>query len=135
MEKEFLSTEWQVLQKQSDQFELYSLTIKLIAIILLFVSFVFPAHLIAGVVFALLWLQDAILKTYQSRTEQRLIAIEHAFDNNSTNNAFQFNYPFSQMPRSTSGLVKEYIKQALRPTNAVIHFAVVVTFFVSQPIG
>ena len=77
-----------------------------------------------------LWLQDAIWKTYQSRIEVRLLKIETKSAENQKDEidqgAFQFNRDFEQSRPSTKGLIVEYGKQALRPTIAYPHVVLVV---------
>ena len=122
-----LSNEWMLLQNQYDSYEKYSLVIKLLAMIVFYCSHI--SETIAWIIFILLavfWLQDAIWKTFQSRIELRLLALEEALSDiqaNLNNNfiAFQFNRDFLAKRPSQFGLVKEYLLQALRPTVAFPH--------------
>jgi len=132
MQQNLLSDEWQVLQKQSDQFETWSLILKLVAIVLLFSSLLIKVSLLSGLVFLLLWLQDAIWKTFQARTEIRLIEIERAIAEEQPLAPFQFNYPFSQQSRSPALLIREYMRQALRPTTALLHVSMIGIFLCGQ---
>ncbi|WP_448548374.1 hypothetical protein [Thalassotalea fusca] len=132
MQQNFLSSEWQILQKQSDQFETWSLILRLVAIVLLFTSLLTQVPWLCGLVFLLLWLQDAIWKTFQARTENRLIEIERAIADDLPLTPYQFNYPFSIQPRSSVILIGEYLKQALRPTNALLHMLVIGIFLCGQ---
>jgi hypothetical protein len=119
-----LSNEWMLLQNQYDSYEKYSLVIKLLAMIVFYCSHISEA--IGWIILILLtvfWLQDAIWKTFQSRIEFRLLALEEALSDSQTDLksnflAFQFNRDFIAKRPSQFGLVKEYLLQALRPTVA-----------------
>ncbi len=74
---ESFSAEWQVLQNQYDSYEKYSLVIKLLAAIFLFCGLACQLPSIyTAVLIAVLWLQDAIWKTFQARIEARLYLVE-----------------------------------------------------------
>lgn len=109
------STEWVALHASYEQAERFSLLIKLIAIIVTAILVALNmSALFTGVLICVFWLQDAIWKTFQSRTEQRLLLIE---------NAQETNYPrfYSHWEDSrpdTVTLLKSYIGSAFRPTVA-----------------
>ena len=131
-----LAQEWTTLQNQYDAYERSSLHIKLVAIAVLLVLMVFANMTFLTLSLLLVfWLQDAIWKTFQSRIEVRLLKIEALFaehgNDESNQIAFQFNREFEQSRLSTIGLIIEYLKQALRPTVAFPHVALVVIGFVS----
>lgn len=65
------SDEWLLLQKQHEQYEFAALAVKLVAIPCVALG---AKALIA--LLLVLWLQDAILKTFQSRLGARLLRIE-----------------------------------------------------------
>ncbi len=70
-----LANEWSLLQNQCDSYEKHGLLIKLVAIVLLGTTLlVRPGNepAIAAVI-CVLWLQDAIWKTFQHRIETRLL--------------------------------------------------------------
>lgn len=117
-----LHSEWTLLQNQFDSYEKFSLVIKLVSLV------VFSCVYIAGqmswvllVILAALWLQDAIWKTFQSRIESRLLLVEDWIAQQAYSQACQFNRQFAQSRLSGLGLIKEYLKQALRPTTAFLH--------------
>lgn len=126
-----LAAEWAVLQIQYDSYEKFSLLIKLFAVALLAMailsgqqSLVFPALLL------ILWLQDAIWKTFQSRIEARLLELEPYLADRegpsaSDHKAFQYNSLFAQNRPGIVGLVAQYLRQALRPTVAYPHLVLV----------
>lgn len=131
MTKSNLAAEWSVLQNQFDSYEKHSLLIKLFSIGVLSTAY-FTNHLSAFVLFLLLilWLQDAIWKTFQARIDARLLQLEdylsseHALENRD-GISFQFNSLYAQNRPSNVGLLKEYLRQSLRPTVAFPHIVLV----------
>ena len=93
-----LENEWSVLQNQFDYYEKYSLLIKLANIGLLCAAyftnnmnfFVMPLLLIV-------WVQDAIWKTFQSRIESRLLKIENFISIGDNDKAYQFNSQYLEL--------------------------------------
>lgn len=118
--------EWCLLQNQFDSYEKHSLYIKLLSVIVLLVAeisaVVSPFNvLILGV----LWVQDAIWKTFQSRIETRLLQIEKYISSNSEESAFQFNSEYQKVCLTGSALIGEYARQSLRPTVAFPHVVLI----------
>ncbi|MFA7555426.1 MAG: hypothetical protein WCY88_14355 [Spongiibacteraceae bacterium] len=117
-----LENEWALLQNQFDSYEKHSLLIKLTNIVIL--SLAFLSHNLSIYIFCLLlilWAQDAIWKTFQSRIEIRLLQIESALLNNDDRQAahcqaYQFNSHYQKSRPGSYGLIKEYWQQAIRPT-------------------
>ena len=126
-----LSSEWSLLQNQFDSYEKYSLLIKLSSIGVLATAY-FTNHITAFVLLLLLilWLQDAIWKTFQARIDARILQLEdylsneHALENRD-GIAFQFNSLYAQNRPGSVGLLKEYLRQSLRPTVAFPHIVLV----------
>ncbi len=132
MQTSHLSVEWSLLQNQFDSYEKYSLLIKLANIGVLAAAY-FTNHLSVFILSLLLilWLQDAIWKTFQARIDSRLLQLEGYLSNKHTPQhgdgvAFQFNSLYLQNRPSNVGLVKEYFGQALRPTIAFPHLLLIV---------
>lgn len=129
MYKNGLENEWTVLQNQFDSYEKLSLAIKLFSvgvIALAYTSQVIGVFLV--VLLLVLWLQDAIWKTFQARIETRLLQVEAAIAvGESVDNhvACQFNSHYMLNRPGTVGLVFEYFKQAVRPTIAFPHIILV----------
>ncbi len=123
---EFIS-EWKVLQNQFDSYEKFSLIIKLASIGLLSTAFLINnLNYYTFFLLLVLWLQDAIWKTFQSRIDSRLLTIEKQLLNSAEissfdEQAFQFNSHYLENRPSTLGLIIEYAKQAIRPTVAFPH--------------
>ena len=126
-----LPSEWSLLQNQYDSYEKHSLLIKLSSIGVLSAAY-FTNHLSAFVLLLLLilWLQDAIWKTFQARIDTRLLQLEDYLSNelaleNRDGIAFQFNSLYAQNRPSNVGLLKEYLRQSLRPTVAFPHIVLI----------
>lgn len=132
MNQQHLYSEWALLQNQFDSYEKYSLIIKLINVTILAIAyFANSISLFILCLLLILWLQDAIWKTFQSRIETRLLTLETAIKNNhsdkeSSTIAYQFNSEFEKNRKSIIGLIAEYCRQAIRPTIAFPHFLLVV---------
>lgn len=124
MQTSDLASEWSLLQNQFDSYEKYSLIIKLFSIFILSVAY-FTHHL-NGFIFLLLlilWLQDAIWKTFQSRIEIRLLQLEGYLSGDQSldrtdGKAYQFNREYIEARQGVTGLMNEYLRQAIRPTVA-----------------
>lgn len=115
-----LSQEWVTLQHSIDQSEIWSLRIKLLTLIIFFTAIVLSAPITPTVILGLvLWLQDAIWKTFQSRTEQRILAVEKCIANASKDSTgMQFHSDWNNNRPSTVALIQSYIMHALKPTVA-----------------
>ena len=126
-----LAAEWAVLQNQYDSYEKVSLLIKLLAIALLSITVVSGSEsLLMPALLLVLWLQDAIWKTFQGRIEARLLQLESCLadrgDRTSLNQKpYQYNTQFAENRPGTLGLIAEYLQQALRPTVAYPHLVLV----------
>ena len=122
MEHEKLAAEWQLLQNQFDSYEKHSLYIKLSSIIVLLIAAVTgQTNSYIILILSVLWLQDGIWKTFQSRIEIRLLQIEKCIAEKSEENAFQFNTAYDEASLNGLSLVGEYARQSIRPTVAFPH--------------
>lgn len=118
-----LKTEWCLQQNQYDSYEKHSLYVKLVAVVVAGFGLLPGVPMgIALLLIPVLWLQDAIWKTFQSRIEARLLMLEQAISSNSSGEveaqAFQFNQQFQRHRSGVVALIQEYISQAVRPTIA-----------------
>jgi hypothetical protein len=122
-----LQQEWLCLQNHYDSYEKYSLIIKLVAIILC-TTLLFIAHVGAWtIVFVgLLWLQDGIWKTYQSRSGERLLVVEKAIVTGQGDQAMQFNATWLASRQGSVALLTEYFAQSCKPTVAYPHLLLLV---------
>lgn len=124
MVKNEFSTEWCLLQNQFDSYEKHSLYIKLLSVIVLLAGEIAEVvSLFIPLVLGVLWVQDAVWKTFQSRIEPRLLQVEKCIASNSEESAFQFNNEYQKVCLTGFSLIGEYARQALRPTVAFPHAA------------
>ena len=108
--------EWKTLQQAYDKYEFGSLAIKLLAVILAFVGLITNIQVcLLLAVIAILWLQDGIWKTFQSRFEVRLLEIESTVASGEVVKP-AFNTEWLKQRPGVVGLVKAYICNSLKPT-------------------
>jgi len=127
MEKKKYEAEWCLLQNQFESYEKHSLYIKLISILMLFLSEIFSVSMISiFLILLVLWLQDAIWKTFQSRIEPRLLKIEKNIREKTEGSEFQFNKEYQLVETSGLSKILEYARQAIRPTVAFPHIVLMI---------
>ena len=128
-----LGTEWRLLQNQFDSYEKHSLYIKLSSIIVLLIAAVTgQTNSYIILILSVLWLQDGIWKTFQSRIEIRLLQIEKCIAEKSEENAFQFNTAYDEASLNGLSLVGEYARQSIRPTVAFPHSVLILIAFIQS---
>lgn len=121
-----LHHEWLALQEQYDSYEKFSLVIKLVSVILgSCMLFAWHQPLWAACMLTILWAQDSIWKTFQNRIGQRLLSVENALSENHSQTAMQFNSQWLASRMGGSGLMLEYLHQAVKPTVAFPHIVMV----------
>jgi hypothetical protein len=121
-----IETEWSLLQNQFDSYEKFSLLIKLANTgVLCTAYFLNKMGIFVLFLLLILWMQDAIWKTFQSRIETRLLQLENCLFEASDVKVFQFNSQYLKNRPGVAGLISEYVKQALRPTVAFPHIVLV----------
>lgn len=127
MNKNELMTEWCLLQNQFDSYEKHSLYIKLVSILVL-LSAEISGVIGIPIIFILLvlWGQDAIWKTFQSRIEPRLFQLEKSISTDCSESACQFNTEYNKMSLSGLALIIEYARQSIRPTIAFPHVVLLI---------
>jgi hypothetical protein len=120
-----LSQEWQTLQANHEQHERNALLIKLVCVALCIGGL--AAHVSAGwlaLVVALLWVQESIVKTYQSRLSDRLLKVEAmllapaAHTPAPIHAAMQLHSEWMVNRPGTLSLIASYAVSACRPTVA-----------------
>lgn len=120
-------SEWCLLQNQFDSYEKHSLYIKLASVAVVMSGTLWHApSLISVSLLLVLWLQDSIWKTFQSRIEPRLLEIEQCIASNHPGPAFQFNRQYQKDRGGMAALIVEYLRQSVRPTVAFPHAALIV---------
>jgi len=131
METKEFKTEWCLLQNQFDSYEKHSLYIKLLSIIVLLTAEISDVvNIFIVLLLVVLWIQDAIWKTFQSRIESWLLQIEKYISEESEENVFQFNSEYHRVRLSGLSLINEYVRQAIRPTVAFPHIALILILLV-----
>ena len=135
--KSALIQEWSVLQAQSDAYEKHALYIKLMSIGIVAVALLID-QIGFGIVFllAVLWLLEAIWKTFQSRITERILAVEDALKVQPESidgqgvSPCQLNSEWLAHRHGFAGLITEYLFQAIRPTVVYPHVLLMVAVFV-----
>ena len=121
-----INQEWLLLQTQFDSYEKHSLYIKLFsAAVLLTAEYSGVVTIGQILLLMVLWLQDGIWKTFQSRIESRLLLVERNISESNSKEAFQFNSEFIKLRPGNFSLIKEYLTQSIRPTVAYPHAALI----------
>ena len=113
--------EWAVLQNLYEYYEFGALAIKLTAVLLFFAGVVIELQATWLILLiAVLWLQEGIFKTSQSRLGERLLQLEPllAERNGGQGGAFQLHTRWAAQRPATIDLVREYLRSAMRPTVA-----------------
>ena len=111
-----LHHEWLALQSQHERYEALALVVKLLAFTALVLV---PDNGLALALLALLWLQEAVLKTFQGRLADRLLVVEAGLKSGGDVPAMQLHSQWlASRPRGPA-LVGQYLKSALRPTVAL----------------
>ena len=136
MEKKKYEAEWCLLQNQFESYEKHPLYIKLSSILMLFLSEIFSVSMTSTfLILLVLWLQDAIWKTFQSRIEPRLLKIEKNIREKTEGNEFQFNKEYQLVETSSLSKILEYAKQAIRPTVAFPHIVLMIILVGCSVVG
>lgn len=111
-----LHQEWLALQAQHERYEGLALAVKLAAFAAVAVV---PGAKLALALLALLWLQEAVLKTFQARLGDRLLAVEAGLKSGEGVAAMQLHSDWQARRPRGGALLAEYLRSALRPTVAL----------------
>ena len=111
-----LHQEWLALQGQHERYEALALGVKLVAFA---ATVLVPDNTLALALLALLWLQEAVLKTFQGRLGDRLLVVEAGLKAGDGATAMQLHSDWLAARPRGLGLVVQYLKSALRPTVAL----------------
>ena len=111
-----LQQEWLALQSQHERYEALALGVKLVAFA---VVVVVPDNTLAIALLALLWLQEAVLKTFQGRLGGRLLVVEAGLKSDTGVAAMQLHSDWLASRPRGAGLLLQYLRSALRPTVAL----------------
>lgn len=119
--KTALGQEWTTLQNNYERYEIGALLVKLVAVVLFSagVALALEPWFIC-LVLLVLWLQEGIFKTYQSRLGERLLQVERllAAQPEGSGQAFQLHSTWLSRRTGAAGLLAEYAASACRPTVA-----------------
>jgi hypothetical protein len=128
-----LGHEWAVLQNNHEQYEKTSLLIKLGVIALFVACLALSMDVFVTLLLVLvMWLQEAILRTSQSRLGERILLVEQHIAGGAQALAYQLHSEWRASRPGLAGLLAEYGKNALRPTVAfpyVVLVAVTVAWY------
>ena len=116
-----LGHEWATLQNNYEQYERNSLLIKLGSVALFVLCLALALHVAAAVaVMLILWVQEGIFRTYQSRLGERILRVEQLLRQASPQVAYacQLHTEWQAGRPGFGGLLAEYAKNMLRPTVA-----------------
>lgn len=109
-----LGSEWVALQQDHERYEALALLVKLVAVVLATVGLALSWPAAAAILpLPVLWLQEGILRTSQSRLGARLLRVESG-----SGEAFRLHSEWQADRPGTIGLLGEYTRNALRPTVA-----------------
>ncbi|WJG09237.1 hypothetical protein [Aliiglaciecola sp. LCG003] len=125
--------EWITLQNQYDSYEKYSMLIKLFSVaVCSLLVFHQKLDLIISALCTLLWMLDAIWKTFQHRISQRLLIIEAGLAGSRIQSPMQYNTAWLANRPNAFGLTADYLKSGLSPTILGPHLIIIaITLFVS----
>jgi len=118
MEASALEREWMVLQGNIEQHERNALVVKLVAVFLFTAAVLFSlAGELTAWLIAILWIQEAMLRTFQARIGTRILRIEEML-RGAAGQAMQLHTDWIANRRGLAGMVFEYAASAIRPTVA-----------------
>ena len=116
-----LQNEWAIIHADIEKYERFSLIIKLFSVLtsVLCTAYLVDIYFSLAFIF-ILWLQDSIWKTFQKRIETRILFIEKQLNESlkDSNKAFQFYSQWESTRQGITGLIKEYVSSAVKPTVA-----------------
>lgn len=121
LETSALGYEWATLQNNYEQYEKNSLLIKLGSTVLFVSCLALTLHVATTVALMLiLWVQEGIFRTYQSRLGERILRVEQLLRQASPQLAYacQLHTEWQAVRPGFGGLLAEYAKSMLRPTVA-----------------
>jgi hypothetical protein len=118
VEASALEREWVVLQGNIEQHERNALVVKLVAVFLFTAAVLFSlAGDLTAWLIAILWVQEAMLRTFQARMGTRILRIEEML-RGAAGQAMQLHTDWIATRKGLAGMVFEYAASAIRPTVA-----------------
>lgn len=116
-----LAQEWHTLQNNIEQYEKSGLLIKLTAVVVCAAGLLFVHHaMLVSIVIMVLWIQEGIFRTFQSRLVARIAQVEQLLRQDTADDqaAYQLHSQWLAGRAGTLGLLREYALSMLRPTVA-----------------
>ena len=118
VEASALEREWVVLQGNIEQHERNALVVKLGAVFLFTAAVLFSlAGDLTAWLIVILWIQEAMLRTFQARMGARILRIEEML-RGAAGQAMQLHTDWIASRNGLAGMVLEYAASAIRPTVA-----------------
>lgn len=117
--------EWLLLQAQHESYEWAALALKALAVVVFVWA---PSGALAVAALPLLWLQEAIVKTWQARLAAHLLQLERqiAAAEDSAGSAMQLHSRWQAGRPGGLALLRGYGLSALRPTVAFPHLPLLI---------
>lgn len=118
-----LAQEWTTLQTSHERYETGGLLIKLFSVALTMSGFALHLNLkLMLALVAVLWLQEGIYRTFQSRLGRRILRVEQLVKGEAEGDVpdgpFQLHSDWLASRPGAVGLIAEYARSAYRPTVA-----------------
>jgi len=113
--------EWAIIHSDIEKYEHLSLIIKLFSLLIFTLSLAFSIETLATIfILLILWLEEAIWKTFQQRLESRALFIEQQIkrETDKNNTSFQLYSEWKNNRLGSVYLIKEYLSNSIRPTVA-----------------
>lgn len=113
--------EWTIIHSDIEKYEHLSLIIKLFSLLIFTLSLAFSIESLATIfILLILWLEEAIWKTFQQRLESRALFIEQQIkqETDQNNTSFQLYSEWKNNRLGSVYLIKEYLSNSIRPTVA-----------------
>lgn len=132
-EYSLLTQEWNTLQNNFEQYEKSALLVKLIAVFLCIISIAFAIDVVSAVILiVILWVQEGILRTFQSRLGERILRIESLISQKNPDNmtGCQLHSEWLNGRKGSAGLLVEYAVSTVRPTVAFPYAVLVVVILI-----
>lgn len=133
-----LMHEWCALERDHEQAEKSALMLKVLAILMCFIALAVTIDLLmVGFLVAVVWLQEAIVRTSQARLGQRLLRVEEQLRRAPTLPVlpFQLHSEWGAGRAGTLGLLREYAVNAVRPTVAFPYGVLLLILFAALPLA
>ncbi|MGZ3157459.1 MAG: hypothetical protein ACXU7H_00090 [Burkholderiaceae bacterium] len=130
-----LAQEWNTLQNNIEQYEKDGLLIKLAGVALCVAGLTIAPHaIVISMLIAVLWIQEGIFRTFQSRLVERILRIEQLIKQGTPNDhaAYQLYSEWLAGRAGTVGLVKEYALSMSRPTVAFPYVVLILISLMSS---